>query len=219
MSLDVTDMNIEAELGECAYQINLVGKSIAARLPELGMWCAQARDLLSARRDGSFAAWVEDNCEVSLGYCYGAIRVWERFGDCNGCKIDVRAMLLLSSPAVPAEVVEAAIELAETEPVTARKAKELINEHRMEVVRDESPEAGSADYDPGIEPDVAAEHEPVAVKAKAKPLESNLIGDVIRQITAEAEYAIEPLPDYQVAAVFEGVALWMAEQRERRGIK
>ena len=96
-------------------------------------------------------------------------------------------------------------------------AKELINEHRMEVVRDEPTEAGSADYDSGFESEVAAE--PVAVKAKAKPPESNLIGDVIRQITAEMEYAIEPLPDYQVAAVFEGVALWMAEQRERRGIK
>ena len=64
------------------------------------------------------------------------------------------------------------------------------------------------------------EPEPTGERAKPKPkTEGTVIGDVIRQITTEAEFATEGLADYQVAAVFEGVALWMAEQRERRGIK
>lgn len=135
MTTDIS--TIDQQLETCAVEINRHGKELAHRILELGKWCAMARDLLAERRDGSFAAWVEAHCDVSLGYCYGAIRCYEAFGDCNGCKIDVRAMLLLSAKGVSDEVREAAIELAESgEQVTTAKVRELVDEHRVEPVRE-----------------------------------------------------------------------------------
>lgn len=271
MSTDVA--TIDKDLADCAYEINLLGKQLAHRMLELGKWCAKARDLHAQKRDGSFAAWVEANCDVSLGYCYGAIRCYETLGDCNGCKIDVRAMLLLSSKGVPQEARDAAIEAAESgEQVTTTKAQELIREHRMEVVHDTHGEPndgqrtsdtvvsgkparvssvatdsagddrddvdggsdgsgdrstaeqdGCLDGEHGEALHASGVHEAELhaepQKGKATKADSNLIGDAIRQITMEAEFATEGLADFQVQAIYEGVRLWMAADLEKRGIK
>lgn len=58
-----------------------------------------------------------------------------------------------------------------------------------------------------------------SAKAKVAKGESNIIGDSIRQITMEVEFATENLADFQVQAVYEGVRLWMAADLEKRGIK
>lgn len=182
------------ELQGLALDISISMNSLRYALVDMGKACIRAHEILAPKRGGAFAEWVDKHTEVSFGWAYGAMRVFRRFGDiAPGCKIDSKALLLLASPGVPAEVVEAAIELSETEPVTARKAKELINEHRMEVVRDEPPEAGSADDDRGIEPDVEDEPEPVAVKAKAKPPEQNDLGEFGLEIDAHVNKVIDRL--------------------------
>lgn|GEM_PF-6544091 len=107
----------------------------------------------------------------------------------------------------------------------AATTEEPVVEHRMEVV---PPALGSADFDPGIEPDCddqpeeqtdAVETEADPPRAAKPPKETTIIGDVIRQVTSELEYAVENLADFQVQAVYEGVRLWMAADLEKRGLK
>lgn len=68
---------------------------------------------------------------------------------------------------------------------------------------------------------VNGEPEPTGkrVKPKKPKAESNVIGDVIRQVTSELEYGVENLADFQVQAIYEGVRLWMANDLEKRGLK
>lgn len=225
------------QLDDCAYEINLLGKQIAHRLLDLGKWCVKARDLLAQRRDGSFESWVQANCNISLGYCYASIRVWERFGDCDDLKIDARALLLLASHNVSDEVREKAIELAESgEPVTAAKAKEMIDEHRLDVDRPATAEAGEdtdsepddddePDDEPPAEDDAHDDseddtvHEPAPVKAKASgPVEPNVIGHAIGVIKETIDEQIEGLNPYEVNAVLCRVDEWIAVQMHERGL-
>ena len=103
------------------------------------------------------------------------------------------------------------------------KPEEPTVEHRMEVVQ-----PGDADFDRGVEPDCDDEpDEPTDVcesdtadTTKAKPpRETTIIGDVIRQVTSELEFAVESLADFQVQSIYEGVRLWMTADLEKRGIK
>lgn len=194
---DLSTTEVARELDECAYQIDLVGKELAHRMLDLGKWCSKAKAILEEHRDIPFSAWVSENCNVSVGYCYRAIRCHERFGDCGtgSTKIDVKAMFLLATDDTSVEAIEEAADLASSGvQVTAPIAKaikekhtpkkELQNERSVPLVSGSPADQDSSDFDSGDEAEPTDDEgdepdDPVAPRkpvAKAGAVEPNNVG-------------------------------------------
>lgn len=218
------------ELQGLSLDISIAMKGLRYALVDMGKACIRAHEILAPKRSGAFAEWVDHHTEVSLGWAYGAMRVYREFGNiAPGCKIDSKALLLLASPSVPEEARQAAIEESQVKPVTGKRAKEIVSEHRMDVAQ-----PGAADFDRGIEPDVSdediggcdpGEDEPdpeilraAPRQAKASgPVEPNEIGHLNAVIDEAMGDLIEQLglllngkPEFQFIAARERLGMWTA---------
>jgi hypothetical protein len=220
--IEITDAE-QRELSNLALDITQALKTFRYAMVDMGKACSRAHEILSGKRNGAFAEWVESNTEVSLNWAYASMRVYQKFGECKpGFNIDSKAMLLLASPSVPAEVREQAIELSHQEPVDAKKAAKLI-----EAAQPPRRIADTAAVD-RVGEEEAQEAESDVVLDPVVPR------DVISQVMVDAEYALEPLKDFQVAAMrsrrpesesgaeraaVEGIRGRLVDYLEKRGIK
>jgi hypothetical protein len=131
----------ERDLEDCALDINKAAKSMAWSLIDMGKAASRARDILAKRRDGSFATWIADKCNVGSHMIYGAIRAHESFGHLDFAivaKMHVGAALLLAQGNTPEQARVIAVELAQAgETVTKAKATAIIAEKSCAIVSPE----------------------------------------------------------------------------------
>lgn len=239
-------VSIDKELEACAYDIELAQTSAVWQVIAIGKALSRARDLIREEGTRDFAEWCQERVKISKSGAYRAIQVYDKFGERPTLgRLEVAAAYALAMDSVPEEARQQAIEESQTQKITGKRAKEIVDGHakaaasdgvlgrevggvsegcepRASVVESRGPvdSSDADDDDAGDEGSDREDRAPVPRQAKASgPVEPNVIGGAIRQVTQEFEYVIESLADFQVAAVFEGVAVWMAGVREQRGIK
>jgi hypothetical protein len=97
---------------------------------EIGIELNDAKNLLP---HGSFGDWLQSEFEWSERTAQRYMRIANRFDEKrHTVGFGSSALYALSSPDVPEEAIDEAIEAAKAEPVTVAKAKEIIERHKPE---------------------------------------------------------------------------------------
>lgn len=193
---------IDKQLEECAYDIELAQTSAVWQVIAIGKALTRARDLIREEGTRDFAEWAKARVGISKTGAYRAIQVFEKFGERPTLgRLEVSAAYALAMDGVPDEAIEQALEEAQSKPVTAKRAKEIVDEHRMEVVSPGGCSAEPEEPEPvgGTDAAVCVDEvqAPVPRQAKASgPQEPNDIGERRFAVRSVVEQQTDGQPAY-----------------------
>jgi uncharacterized protein YdaT len=147
-----TEVSTADSLALSAGRIRGLLKKSATSIIEIGKELIEAKSMLP---HGKFHAWVESEIGIDRRVAANFVRIATRFdGQMSGNRtFGIEVLTLLSSPSVPDAAIDEA--LAESEPVTVAKAKEIVAKHKPPPEPIEAAETECEEYESDADDDTA----------------------------------------------------------------
>lgn len=135
IAVDLVPEDVRADLADIAVKVRESHNSAKNSFLVVGHLLEEARKRMAKHGNGTFTAWVESDCGLSIrtarNYMYAAARYGDEDSATVAESLEPAAMYILAAPSCPAEAQIEAESIAKAGgTVTAKLAKELVQKHK-----------------------------------------------------------------------------------------